>query len=210
VTEDSAFKKQVRTRMAETGENYTTARRMIIAEAVLAQPRVALRVYLNPQVDLELTHETARAYAEADERGQRKMVNRLLAGHLELAGGGEAEVAAGSSIVQVQDLPIDEIADVVYGRVRRTAGVTGVGVSADQGVVQVNIRTARPGVAFGHSGAEQDRLRAELEELTGKPVHLTVTLESAEQLDRLGAELQELRELTGKAVQPKVDGPDPL
>jgi ribosomal protein S3 len=44
-------------------------------------------------------------------------------------------------------------------------------------------------VAFGHGGAELDRLRAELEELTGKPVHLNVTYPA--ELDRLGAELEE-------------------
>jgi hypothetical protein len=33
VTEDSAFKKQVRARMAETGEKYTVARRMVPALA---------------------------------------------------------------------------------------------------------------------------------------------------------------------------------
>ena len=30
MTDDSAFKKQVRARMAETGEKYTVARRMVI------------------------------------------------------------------------------------------------------------------------------------------------------------------------------------
>ena len=189
MTEDSAFKKQVRARMAETGENYTTARRMVIAEAVLAHPRVALRVYLNPHVDLELTHETARAYAAADERGQREMANRLLAGHLERAGAGEAETAAGSTIVPIQDLRIDEITDAVYGRIPRTAGITGIGVSGDQGTVLVEIQTARPGVAIGHGGAELDRLRAELEELTGKPVQLNLTYPA--ELDRLGAGLEE-------------------
>jgi hypothetical protein len=33
---------------------------------------------------------------------------------------------------------------------------------------------ARPGVVSGHGGAELDRLRAELEELTGKPVQLNM------------------------------------
>ena len=41
--------------MAETGENYTTARRAVIAGRDPGQPPVALRVYLNPHVDLELT-----------------------------------------------------------------------------------------------------------------------------------------------------------
>jgi len=44
-------------------------------------------VYLNPHVDLELTDELARADAEADEPGQRDMANRLLADHIEMAGG---------------------------------------------------------------------------------------------------------------------------
>ena len=77
MTGDSAFKKQVRARMAATGENYTTARRMVIAGRDPGQPPVALRVYLNPHVDLELTDEVARAYAAADEPGQRDMASRL-------------------------------------------------------------------------------------------------------------------------------------
>ena len=127
MTDDSAFKKQVRARMAETGENYTTARRMVIAGRDPGQPPVALRVYLNPHVDLELTGETARAYAAADEQGQRDMANRLLADHIEMAGVGEAGVAAGSEIVTVQDLGIDEIADAIHRRIPRTAGIVTIG-----------------------------------------------------------------------------------
>ena len=33
MTDDSAFKRQVRARMAETGEKYTVARRMVMAAA---------------------------------------------------------------------------------------------------------------------------------------------------------------------------------
>jgi KH domain len=174
VTDDSAFKKQVRARMAETGENYTTARRMVIAGRDPGQPPVALRVYLNPHVDLGLTHETARAYAAADEQGQRDMANRLLADHIEMAGAGEAEVTAGSEIVTVQDLRIEEIADAVHRRIPRAAGITTMAVSRDLDQVRVDIQAARPGVAFGHGGAALDRLRAELEELTGKPVMLNM------------------------------------
>jgi KH domain len=174
VTDDSAFKKQVRTRMAETGENYTTARRMVIAGRNPGQPPVALRIHLNPHVDLELTDEVARAYAAADEQGRRDMADRLLADHIELAGAGEAGVAAGSEIVTVQDLRIDEIADVIHRRVPRAAGVATIAVSGDLDLVRVAIQAARPGVAFGHGGAEMDRLRAELEELTGKPVQLNM------------------------------------
>jgi len=50
---------------------------MVIAGRDPGQPPVALRVYLNPHVDLELTDEVARAYAAADEPGQRDMASRL-------------------------------------------------------------------------------------------------------------------------------------
>jgi KH domain len=177
VTDDSAFKKQVRARMAETGENYTTARRMVIAARDPGQPPVALRVYLNPHVDLEVTDQTARAYAAADEQGQRDMANRLLAEHIEMAGAREAEVAAGSEIVAVQDLRIEEIAEAIHRRIPRAAGIATVAVSGDLDHVRVDIRAARPGVAFGHGGAKLDQLRTELAELTGKPVMLNMVKE---------------------------------
>jgi hypothetical protein len=174
VTDDSAFKKQVRARMAETGENYTTARRVVIAGRDPGQPPVALRVYLNPHVDLELTDEAARAYAAADEQGQRDMANRLLADHIELAGIEEAGVAAGSELETVQDLWIDEIADTVHRRIPRVAGIAAMAVSGDLDHVKVDIHARRPGLVHGHGHAETDRLRAELEELTGKPVQLNI------------------------------------
>jgi hypothetical protein len=174
VTDDSAFKKQVRARMAETGENYTTARRMVIAARDPGQPPVALRVYLNPHVDLELTDETARAYEAADEQGQRDMTNRLLADHIEMAGVEVAGVAAGSELLTVQDLRIEEIADAIHRRIGGAAGIRTIAVSGDLDHVQVGIQADHPGVVFGHGGAEADRLRAELEELTGKPVQLNM------------------------------------
>jgi KH domain len=174
VTDDSAFKKQVRARMAETGENYTTARRMVIAGCDPGQPPVALRVYLNPHVDLEVTDETVRAYAAADEPRRRDMANRLLADHIEMAGAGEGGIAAGSQILTVQELRIDQIADAIHRRIGRAAGVATIAVSGDLDHVRVGIQAARPGVVTGHGGAELDRLRAELEELIGKPVQLNM------------------------------------
>jgi hypothetical protein len=174
VTDDSAFKKQVRARMAETGENYTTARRMVIAGRDPGQPPVALRVFLNPHVDVELTGEMARAYEAADEQGQRDMANRLLADHIELAGVEGAGVAAGSQILTVQDLRIDQIADAIHRRLGRAAGIRTIAVSGDLDRVGVAIQADHPGVVLGHGGAEADRLRAELEELTGKPVQLNM------------------------------------
>ena len=174
MTDDSAFKKQVRARMAETGENYTTARRMVIAARDPGRPPVALRVYLNPHVDLELTDETARAYRAADEQGQRDMANRLLADHIELAGSAEAGATAGSEILTVQEMRIDEIGDAIHRLIPRAAGVATIAVSDDQDYVQVGIEAARPGVVHGHGGAEMNRLRAELEELVGKPVRVNM------------------------------------
>jgi alkanesulfonate monooxygenase SsuD/methylene tetrahydromethanopterin reductase-like flavin-dependent oxidoreductase (luciferase family) len=89
--------------MTETGENYTVAHRAVIAGRDPDQPPAALRVYLNPHVDLPLTHEVARAYEAADEQGQRDMANRLLADHIELAGIGKAGIAAGSELETGQD-----------------------------------------------------------------------------------------------------------
>jgi KH domain len=176
VTDDSAFKKQVRSRMAETGEKYTVARRMVIAGRDPGQRPMVLRVYLNPHMDLELTDEAARAYAAADEPGRRDMANRLLAEHLEMAGSEEAGVAVGSEILTVQDLPIEQINDLIYRRIGRAAGVSAVAVSGDEDYVRVDIHATRPGVAVGHGGAEADRLRAELAQLIGKQVQLQLNI----------------------------------
>jgi hypothetical protein len=103
---------------------------VVIAGRDPGQPPVALRVYLNPHVDLELTGEAARAYAAADEPGQRDMANRLLADHIEMAGSGEAGVA-GSEILTVQQLRIEEIGELVRRRIGQAAGVASVSVGGD-------------------------------------------------------------------------------
>ncbi len=61
----------------------------------------------------------------------------------------------------------------------RARGVASVSVGGDLDQVRVNVHAARPGVVFGHGGAGADRLRAELEELTGKPVLLAIGDEEA-------------------------------
>lgn len=142
-------------------------------------------------MDLELTTEAARAFEAADEQGRLDMVNQLLAEHLELAGAGEAavaadsahietggteetRVAAGSEILTVQELRIEEIVAVIHRQIPPAAGVHAIGVGGDLDHVRVDIRATRPGMAFGHGRAQVDRLRDELEELTGKPVLLNI------------------------------------
>lgn len=74
----------------------------------------------------------------------------------------------------VQALRIDEIGEVIRRRIGQAAGVSGVSVGGDLDQVRVSIHAARPGMVSGHGGAAADRLRAELEELTGKPVLLAI------------------------------------
>ena len=103
-----------------------------------------------------------------------ELANRLLADHIEMAGIEEARVAVGSEILTIQDQRIDQIADAIYRRIGRAAGIRALAVSGDLDHVKVDIHARRPGVALGHGGAELDRLRTELEELTGKQVQLNV------------------------------------
>jgi hypothetical protein len=181
VTDDSAFKKQVRIRMTETGEKYTEARRMVITGREGGRPQTVLRVYLNPHVDLELTGEAVRAYTAADEQGRREMVTRLLADQIEMAGFEEAGVATASKIVTDQELRAEAeaaqdaaIRAVVQRGVDRAVGVLAVDIdwAADQ--LRVDIRAARPILLAGPRGAEADRLRGELEELAGRRVRLNI------------------------------------
>jgi hypothetical protein len=181
VTDDSAFKKQVRARMSETGEKYTAARREVAAGRAAGRPPVVLRVYLNPHVDLELTAESARAYAAADEAGRREMAGRLLAGRIEAAGLEAAGAGTGSAIVADRELRAEAeaaqdaaIRGVVQRSVDRAAGVSAVEVGRFADLLRVDVRAARPILLAGPRGAEADRLRGELEELTGTRVRLNL------------------------------------
>ena len=99
MTDDSAFKRQVRARMAETGEKYTVARRIVIDDAAI---RAMLHSRMEPAGILRIEIERAR----------------------------------------------------------------------DQ--VRVDIYSARPGIVIGHRGAQADRIRASLAELTGTRVALYI------------------------------------
>ena len=100
MTDDSAFKRQVRARMAETGEKYTQARRTVIED--------------------------------------------------------------------------DAIRGAVQRGVERAVGVSAVDIDLAADPVRVTIRAVRPIVLVGPRGAEADRLRTEMEQLTGRRVRLDI------------------------------------
>ncbi|MFT0846489.1 30S ribosomal protein S3 [Actinomycetaceae bacterium L2_0104] len=54
------------------------------------------------------------------------------------------------------------------------AGISRVNIERRAERVIVDIHTARPGIVIGRRGAEADRLRADLEKLTGKAIQLNI------------------------------------
>lgn len=54
------------------------------------------------------------------------------------------------------------------------AGIAKVDIERTRDRVRVDIHTARPGIVIGRRGAEADRIRGELEKLTGKQVQLNI------------------------------------
>ena len=54
------------------------------------------------------------------------------------------------------------------------AGISKVDIERTRDRVRVDIHTARPGIVIGRRGAEADRIRGDLERLTGKQVQLNI------------------------------------
>jgi len=54
------------------------------------------------------------------------------------------------------------------------AGISRVDIERTRDRVRVDIHTARPGIVIGRKGAEADRIRGDLEKLTGKQVQLNI------------------------------------
>ncbi len=54
------------------------------------------------------------------------------------------------------------------------AGISRVDIERTRDRVRVDIHTARPGIVIGRRGAEADRIRGDLEDLTGKQVQLNI------------------------------------
>src|SRR5919109_4817755 len=61
----------------------------------------------------------------------------------------------------------------ITGRLTR-AGISNVDIERKGDQVQVFIRTARPGIVIGRKGAEVDRIRKDVEKITGKRVDVKV------------------------------------
>src|SRR5438034_6170806 len=54
------------------------------------------------------------------------------------------------------------------------AGISKVDIERTRDRVRIDIHTARPGIVIGRKGAEADRIRSEVEKLTGKQVQLNI------------------------------------
>ena len=61
----------------------------------------------------------------------------------------------------------------IKGRLQR-AGISSIDIVRKGEQVSVFIRTARPGIVIGRKGAEVDRIRKDLERITGKRVDVKV------------------------------------
>jgi small subunit ribosomal protein S3 len=61
----------------------------------------------------------------------------------------------------------------ITGRLTR-AGISGIDIERKGDQVQVFIRTARPGIVIGRKGAEVDRIRKDVEKITGRRVDVKV------------------------------------
>ncbi|MDY6049064.1 MAG: 30S ribosomal protein S3 [Corynebacterium sp.] len=69
-----------------------------------------------------------------------------------------------------EDIKIREYLTTMLDR----AGVSNIAIERTRDRVRVDIHTARPGIVIGRRGAEADRIRGELEKLTGKQVALNI------------------------------------
>jgi small subunit ribosomal protein S3 len=62
----------------------------------------------------------------------------------------------------------------MMGKGMERAGIAKVEIERTRDRVRVDIHTARPGIVIGRRGAEADRIRGDLEKLTGKQVQLNI------------------------------------
>ncbi|MBN2355204.1 30S ribosomal protein S3 [candidate division KSB1 bacterium] len=70
----------------------------------------------------------------------------------------------------------------VHNRLRK-ASISKIEVERTPKVITLTIHTARPGIVIGRKGAEVDKLREELQRVTGKEVQLNITEIKRPELD---------------------------
>jgi small subunit ribosomal protein S3 len=85
-------------------------------------------------------------------------------------------VETGEKYTEARRMVLEDsgIRAAVQRGIERTVGVSGVDVDLAGDPVRVTIRAARPFLLAGPRGLEADRLRAEMEELTGRRVRLSL------------------------------------
>ncbi|RCL89513.1 MAG: 30S ribosomal protein S3, partial [Microbacterium sp.] len=69
-----------------------------------------------------------------------------------------------------EDIRIRKLLQVSLDR----AGVSRIEIERTRDRVRVDIHTARPGIVIGRRGAEAERIRTDLEKLTGKQIQLNI------------------------------------
>ena len=62
----------------------------------------------------------------------------------------------------------------MMGKGMERAGISKVEIERTRDRVRVDIHTARPGIVIGRRGAEAERIRSDLEKLTGKQIQLNI------------------------------------
>ena len=83
--------------------------------------------------------------------------------------------AAGSPTSSTRDYVTEDVAiRRCMSKGMERAGIAKVEIERTRDRVRVDIHTARPGIVIGRRGAEADRIRGDLEKLTGKQVQLNI------------------------------------
>lgn len=115
----------------------------------------------------------------------------------------------------VEDFKLREFIKKKY----RFAGIPKIEIERTRDQVVVHLHTARPGIIIGRKGQEVDRLKAELEDLTGRRMELKivevnspqksavlVAEDVAQQLEKRGSFRRTLKRTMDQVMESGVDG----
>ena len=102
--------------------------------------------------------------------GQKVHPHRVPARHLD-----RLEVAAGTRTSSTRTTSREDVKiRKMMSKGLERAGISKVDIERTRDRVRIDIHTARPGIVIGRKGAEADRIRGDLEKLTGKQVQLNI------------------------------------